>query len=65
MFVLIPGFMAEHGANQACIDAWKIAGTALASVSFNTIREHWNAHIRPNKQAMANALFIKSGYCCN
>ena len=60
MFDLIPSFMSEHGANQACVEAWKIAGAELASVHFNGLRAHWNANIRPNKQAVGNALVMKS-----
>ena len=59
MFDLIPSFMAEHGAGQACTDAWKVAGAELAGVPFIALKEHWNTAIRHNKQAMANALFIK------
>lgn len=59
MFDLLPYFMAEHGAEKTCVEAWKIACTALASVTFNALRNHWNAHVRPKKQAIGNALFIK------
>ena len=59
MFDLISYFMSEHGAGQPCVDAWKDAGAELASVPFTALREHWNADIRPNKQDVGNALFIK------
>lgn len=59
MFDLIPTFVSEHGANQACVAAWKVAAAELASVPFTSIRDHWNTAIRPNKQAIGNALFIK------
>ena len=59
MMDLIPTFMSEYGADKACVDAWKVAGAELMSVLFTSIREHWNTVVRRNKQAVANALFIK------
>ena len=65
MFEILPGFMAKHGADQACVDAWKVAGAELASVQFTALKDHWNAKIKPNKQATGHALFLKSDVYIN
>lgn len=33
MFDLVPDFMAEHGADSACVDAWKTAAEELAEAT--------------------------------
>ena len=59
MLDIIPTFMAKHGADQGCVDAWKTVGAELASVFFAPLKEHWDSVVRPNKQAIGNELFTK------